>query len=185
MQPSHHWSEDVAALRLEVHGPSEQAVFAQAFTALQELFGAEAGNGEPVQRRVEAEADDHRSLLAEWLSELVFLVEKERLLLDEVAGVRVLDGQLEATVRGHRGDPPPGAGRRGAPPGAPRRTASRASPTTTSSCIGIAAAGAPAWSSTPEPARGGAPVRRRPARAGDRPARAPRRASVAWRSGDR
>jgi SHS2 domain-containing protein len=106
MQPSHHWSEDVAALRLEVHGPSEQAVFAQAFTALQELFGAEAGNGEPVQRRVEAEADDHRSLLAEWLSELVFLVEKERLLLDEVAGVRVLDGQLEATVRGHRGDPP-------------------------------------------------------------------------------
>jgi len=102
--------EDADELRLEVHGPSEQAVFAQAFRALQELFGngpATGGTGgQPVQRRVEAEADDHRSLLAEWLAELVFLVEKERLVLDEVAGVRVLDGQLEATVRGRVGDPP-------------------------------------------------------------------------------
>jgi SHS2 domain-containing protein len=106
MQPSHRWSEDVAELRLEVHGPSEQAVFAQAFRALQELFSTDPGPGEVVQRRVEAEAEDHRSLLAEWLSELVFLVEKERLVLDDVASVRVLDGQLEATVRGRRGDPP-------------------------------------------------------------------------------
>jgi SHS2 domain-containing protein len=65
----------------------------------------EAG-GEPVQRRVEAEADDHRTLLAEWLAELVFLVEKERLVLDQVTGVRVLDGQLEATIKAHAGDPP-------------------------------------------------------------------------------
>src|SRR4051812_28861934 len=106
MHPSHQWSEEVAELRLEVHGPSEQAVFTQAFRALQELFGTEPGAGEPVQRRVEAEADDHRGLLAEWLAELVFLVEKERLVLDDVPLVRVLDGQLEATVRGRRGDPP-------------------------------------------------------------------------------
>ena len=67
MQASHRWSED-AADRLEVHGPSEQAVFTQAFTALCELFpAADARADALVQRRIEAEADDHRMLLAEWL----------------------------------------------------------------------------------------------------------------------
>lgn len=106
MQPTHRWSEDAAELCLEVYAPSEQAVFAEAFSAVRELFADGEGNGETVQRVVEAEADDHRSLLAEWLAELVFLVEKERLLLEEVHAVRVLDGQLEATVRARRGDPP-------------------------------------------------------------------------------
>ncbi|HSD77886.1 MAG TPA: archease [Solirubrobacteraceae bacterium] len=106
MQGSHRWTEDAAELRLEVQASSEQAVFAEAFHALRELFAVQETGGEPVQRQVEAEADDHRTLLAEWLAELVFLVEKERLVLDDVSGVRVLDGQLEATVRAHRGDPP-------------------------------------------------------------------------------
>jgi SHS2 domain-containing protein len=103
---SHHWTEDATELRLEVHAPSEQAVFAEAFHALRALFEVLPAGGEAVQRRVEAEADDHRALLAEWLAELVFLVEKERLVLEQVTGVRVLDGQLEATVRAYRGDPP-------------------------------------------------------------------------------
>jgi SHS2 domain-containing protein len=103
---SHRWTEDATELRLELHAASEQAVFAEAFQALRGLFGAQDTAGESVQRTVEAEADDHRTLLAEWLAELVFLVEQERLVLDEVRGVRVLDGQLEATVRARRGDPP-------------------------------------------------------------------------------
>ena len=45
-------------------------------------------------------------LLAEWLAELIVLVEHERLVLDSVDGVRVLDGQLEATVHARPGDPP-------------------------------------------------------------------------------
>jgi SHS2 domain-containing protein len=103
---SHNWTEDATELRLELHAASEQAVFAEAFRALRDLFDGQDTAGEPVQRRVEAEADDHRTLLAEWLAELVFLVEKERLVLTDVTGVRVLDGQLEATVRARRGDPP-------------------------------------------------------------------------------
>ena len=107
MQASHRWSEDAAELRLEVHGPSEQAVFTQAFTALCELFpAAEEGADALVQRRIEAEADDHRMLLAEWLAELIVLVEHERLVLDSVDAVNVLDGQLEATVHARPGDPP-------------------------------------------------------------------------------
>jgi SHS2 domain-containing protein len=103
---SHRWTEDATELRLELHAASEQAVFAEAFRALRSLFDVQEPGGERVQRRVEAEADDHRTLLAEWCAELVFLVEKEHLVLDDVAGVRVLDGQLEATVRARRGDPP-------------------------------------------------------------------------------
>jgi SHS2 domain-containing protein len=104
---SHRWNEDTGELRLEVHGPSEQAVFRQTFAAVRELFaGGEPSAGQRVQRHVEAEADDHRALLADWVSELVVLVEHERLMLDAVEGVRVLDGQLEATVRARTGDPP-------------------------------------------------------------------------------
>jgi SHS2 domain-containing protein len=106
VQPSHRWTEDGAELRLEVHAVSEQAVFVEAFRALRELFAVPEPGGDAIQRRVEAEADDHRMLLAEWLAELVFLVEKERLVLEEVVSVTVLDGQLEATVRARAGDPP-------------------------------------------------------------------------------
>jgi SHS2 domain-containing protein len=106
VQASHRWTGDATELRLELHASSEQAVFAEAFNALRALFEMRDPAGAPVQRRVEAEADDHRTLLAEWLAELVFLVEKERLVLEQVSGVRVLDGQLEATVRARVGDPP-------------------------------------------------------------------------------
>jgi SHS2 domain-containing protein len=106
VQASYSWTGDATELRLELHAPSQQALFSEAFNALRAFFDVPDTTGESVHRRVEAEADDHRTLLAEWLAELVFLVEKERLVLDHLSGVRVLDGQLEATVRARRGDPP-------------------------------------------------------------------------------
>src|SRR4051812_50069400 len=97
MQASHRWSEDAAELRLEVHGPSEQAVFTQAFTALCELFpAAEAGGDAPVQRRIEAEAGAHRLLLAEWLARVLRLLEHERPRLDSGDGAPVPDGHPAA-----------------------------------------------------------------------------------------
>jgi len=94
----HAWVEHTAELQLELEAPTREEVFAEAFVALRELLAGEAeaegegedeggGEGEVVERRVEAGAPDPPALLAEWLQELVFLVESEGLVPEELAGL--------------------------------------------------------------------------------------------------
>lgn len=100
------WVEHTAELELEIESPSEAAVFADALAALAELLSS-GQDGEPVSRRVVAEAPDRPALLAAWLEELVFLAEAEGF---EPAGVEAIDlgpDSLEAQVRGRLGRPPP------------------------------------------------------------------------------
>jgi SHS2 domain-containing protein len=87
----HAWVEHTAELQLELEAPTREEVFAEAFLALRELLADAgedegegererergSGEGEIVERRVEAGAPDPPALLAEWLQELVFLVESE------------------------------------------------------------------------------------------------------------
>jgi SHS2 domain-containing protein len=112
----HAWVEHTAELQLELEAPTREEVFAEAFVALRELLadagegggeGEGGGRGEVVERRVEADAGDLPALLAEWLQELVFLVESEGLVPEELAGLELGEGRVAGTVRGRRGAPPP------------------------------------------------------------------------------
>jgi SHS2 domain-containing protein len=97
------WVDHTSELGLELEAPSEEEVFAEALAAFAELAGD--GSGEPAPREVELEADDHALLLAEWLSELVYLAEAERLVPERVTSLVLEQRSLRATVEGRRGEP--------------------------------------------------------------------------------
>jgi SHS2 domain-containing protein len=99
----YRWVDHTAELELELEAPTEEAVFAEALAAFTELAGD--GSGQSVSREVEVEADDHAALLVEWLSELVYLSEAERLVPERVTSLELQDGRLRATVEGRRGEP--------------------------------------------------------------------------------
>jgi SHS2 domain-containing protein len=103
----HRWVDHTAELELQVEAPSERAAFEEALEAFGELLAERTEDeGEPASHEVVASAPDRATLLAEWLSELVYLAEMqgfiperaERLVLDETG--------IEATVRGKRASPP-------------------------------------------------------------------------------
>ena len=107
----HRFVEHTAELQLELDAPTAAGVFAEAFAALRELLGADGapGGGEPVDVRVEVAAGDAPALLADWLGELVFVAERDALVLGELRDLDVDLSALRAagTVRGRRGAPPP------------------------------------------------------------------------------
>jgi SHS2 domain-containing protein len=107
MESSHRWIEHTSELQLELHAPSEAAVFRQAVLALRELLEDEDGppSGGRVERPVEAEATDRGALLAEWLAELVFLAETEGLVPDEARDLIVGEDSVTATVVGRTREP--------------------------------------------------------------------------------
>jgi SHS2 domain-containing protein len=97
------WVEHTAEFELEIEASSEAEVFTEALSAFAELVGD--GGGRSVTREVEAEADDRAMLLAEWLSELVYLCEVEQFVPERIAALELGEGELSATVEGHRGQP--------------------------------------------------------------------------------
>jgi SHS2 domain-containing protein len=98
------WVNHTAELELEIEAPSEEEVFAEALAAFAELAG-NGRSGEPVSRKVELEAGGHAELLAEWLSELVYLAEAEQLVPERVSSLELEGGSVRATVEGRRGEP--------------------------------------------------------------------------------
>jgi protein archease len=107
MEPSHRWIEHTAELQLELHGPSEAAIFVQAVHALRELLedDDDPADGPRVERTVEAEATDRAALLAEWLAELVLLAETEGVLPDEARNLVVGEDSVTAVVVGRASHP--------------------------------------------------------------------------------
>jgi SHS2 domain-containing protein len=55
---------------------------------------------------VVAEAGDRPALLAEWVSELVLLAERDGLIPERAEGIALAAGRVEAVVHGRRGAPP-------------------------------------------------------------------------------
>jgi SHS2 domain-containing protein len=107
MESNHRWIEHTAELQLELHAPSEAAIFRQAVLALRELLEDDDGptTGGPVERQVEAEATDRGALLAEWLAELVFLAETEGIVPDEARNLVVGEDSVTAVVVGRTREP--------------------------------------------------------------------------------
>jgi SHS2 domain-containing protein len=61
----------------------------------------------PERREIELEGDDRGLLLADWLNELVHLVDAGQFVPERIGELELDRGRLRAIVRGHRGDPRP------------------------------------------------------------------------------
>ena len=103
---SFRWVEHTAELGLELLAPTRERIFEEGFAALAELLGegAEAG-GDEASQRVEIEASDGATLLADWLAELAFLAETRGLVPVALAELDVAEASLRATVRGRLAHP--------------------------------------------------------------------------------
>jgi SHS2 domain-containing protein len=99
------WVEHTAELELEIEAPSQEAVFGEALAALTELIGH--GSGPRTTRELEVEADEPALLLAEWLSELVYLADAEQFVPERIAALELGEDKLRATIEGHLGEPRP------------------------------------------------------------------------------
>lgn len=99
------WLEHTAELELEIEAPSQEAVFGEALAAFAELVGN--GSGSSTTRELEVEADEPALLLAEWLSELVYLADAEQFVPERIAALELGKHRLRATIEGHVGEPRP------------------------------------------------------------------------------
>lgn len=99
------WVEHTAELELEIEAPSKEAVFGEALAAFAELVGN--GSGPRTMRVLEVEADEPGLLLAEWLSELVYLADAEQFVPERIAALELGEDRLRAAIEGHLGEPRP------------------------------------------------------------------------------
>jgi SHS2 domain-containing protein len=88
-----------------VEASSAAAVFVESLAALGELIAVEDAT-EPARHEISASAPDRATLLAEWLNELVYLVETEGFVPEGVEGLDLRENSLAAAVTGRRGSPP-------------------------------------------------------------------------------
>ena len=105
----YRWVDHTAELELRIEAGSEEGVFEEALAALAELLRERTSEGlspEAARREVAAAAPDRPALLAEWLSELVYLAETEGLIPETLERLELGSSELEATVAGPLGSPP-------------------------------------------------------------------------------
>ncbi len=101
---AYRWVEHTAEMEMEIEAPTEEAVFVEALHAFAELLGDERSSG-GVSRKVTVDGRQRAVLLVEWLNELVYLVEAEHLVPEEVGPIELSDRALVATVHCHCGNP--------------------------------------------------------------------------------
>jgi len=106
----YRWVDHTAELELRIEGSSEREVFEEALAALGELLAERTeeadGGGATASVEVTASAPDRPTLLAEWLSELVFLAEEEGLIPERAERLELSGNDLQATVTGRLLSPP-------------------------------------------------------------------------------
>jgi SHS2 domain-containing protein len=100
----HRFVEHVGEVEIELSASSEAGIFEAALAAFAELVAA-GREGEPVTHDVRLEAGDRALLLADWLSELVFLAEVDDFVPEHVVTLELEGGRLLATVAGRRDEP--------------------------------------------------------------------------------
>jgi SHS2 domain-containing protein len=101
----YRWVEHTGELEIEIEAPTIEDVFADALTAFEELLRNGAAEGETATHEINLEGDDTATLLADFLSELVFLAETEGFIPERLIGAELSGQRLRATVQGRRGEP--------------------------------------------------------------------------------
>ena len=94
-------NEHTADWELEVWGPDLSALLAQAAQGMYRLMGIELDAEGRQRRRLELAADDREQLLVEFLVELLYLAESERLAFDRF-NLEVVGDRLSADLEGAR-----------------------------------------------------------------------------------
>jgi SHS2 domain-containing protein len=105
----YRWIDHTGELELEIEAASEEGVFEEGLAAVGAMLGERAGEPtrvEPTFHEVVASAADASALLAEWLSELVYLVESESFVPEAVKRIELRGNTVHARVAGRRGSPP-------------------------------------------------------------------------------
>jgi len=92
-----------ADVKFRVHAPTPDELFSESVSALmQVMYGPDRQGGR--ERQVTLEADDSESLLHDFLSEILFISETERLVVAS-AKVTITKRHLNATLFGETFDP--------------------------------------------------------------------------------
>jgi protein archease len=99
--------EHTGELEIEIEAPTIEDVFADALAAFVELLRDGAAGGDRMTSEIDLQGDDTPTLLADFLSELVFLAETQGFVPERLIGTKVSRRRLRATVQGRRGDPSP------------------------------------------------------------------------------
>lgn len=97
----YRWLEHTSEAELWIEDESPKAVLGEAATALGDLL-SEHPEGEAATHRVRVRATDLPALLAEWLSELVYLAETDGFVPERVVEMDLADRSVEALVAGQR-----------------------------------------------------------------------------------
>jgi SHS2 domain-containing protein len=104
------WADHTGELELEIEAPDEATVFQDAAAALHELMDDRPHRSDEKlgdARELEVVAPDRATLLAEYLTELLFLAETEGFVPVRLGRLELAEGGLSATVEGYRGRPSP------------------------------------------------------------------------------
>jgi SHS2 domain-containing protein len=80
---SHTLEEHTGELKLRIEARTLPEIFAEAGRALAEAMGAPMSDGPLVAKRIEVDASDREALLVDWLNELVFLSEVEKVVFQQ------------------------------------------------------------------------------------------------------
>jgi SHS2 domain-containing protein len=92
-----------ADVKIRVHAPTLEGLFSETFKALmQVMYGPKRCNG--ILREIRIESSDNESLLADFLSEVLFVSEVESLVFSE-ASIKINGLRLTAELTGEKFDP--------------------------------------------------------------------------------
>lgn len=100
------WEEvaHTADWALKVRGGDVRALFENAARGMVSLIGGQAAPGaEPIRREISLRAPDLETLLVDWLTELLVLVEEEGVIFNEISVSEVADLALRASVSAEPG----------------------------------------------------------------------------------
>jgi SHS2 domain-containing protein len=98
---SHSHEEHTGEMRIRLEAPTLAELFAEAARALMEVMGGAtpaAATGPP--ERATIRSLDRDALLVDWLNELVYRVETEKMLYGEFVIEAISDRELIASLRG-------------------------------------------------------------------------------------
>lgn len=96
--------EHTADWALRVWGEDLRALFENAARGMVSLLGGEADQArQPVSRTITLQAPDPEILLIDWLTELLYLIEEQGMIITQITVHRVADLTLEAEVVGMPG----------------------------------------------------------------------------------
>ncbi len=100
MAQAYEFFEHTADIGVNVYGATLEELFCNAAAAMYEALGRLQKTRDSRQRTVQIEAPTLEDLLHDWLAELLYEIEANHVLYDEIDLTELKPGSLTATLRG-------------------------------------------------------------------------------------